>query len=333
MKRLISGIQPSGLITIGNYLGAIKNFVNLQDELEDCDILIFIADIHAITVTQDRIALRNNIRNLAALYLACGLNPKKVHLFVQSEVPMHNQLGFVFECNTPLGELERMTQYKDKKQRQVEGVNAGLLTYPALMAADILLYDANYVPIGEDQKQHLELTRNCGERFNSKYGDTFVIPEPLTPKIGARIMSLQSPEKKMSKSDNNPKGYIGLLEEPNVIRNKIKAAVTDLEGAIRFDKVNKPGISNLLTIYSALSGISIQDLEEKYKDSNYQSFKNDLADVVLETVLPIQERFNQLIKSEELDQILDEGRDYASKIAYKKIMKVYQKIGLTRRKK
>ncbi len=333
MKRLISGIQPSGLITLGNYIGAIKNFVNLQDELEDCDILIFIADLHAITVPQQRVELRNNIRNLAALYIACGLDPKKVHLFVQSEIPMHNQLGYILECNTPLGELERMTQYKDKKQRQVEGVNTGLLTYPALMAADILLYDANYVPIGEDQKQHLELTRNCGERFNSKYGDTFVIPEPLTAKIGARIMSLQSPDKKMSKSDNNPKGYIGLLEDPNVIRNKIKAAITDLDGTIKYDKENKPGISNLITIYSALSDITILELEEKYKDSNYQNFKSDLADIVIQTITPIQEKFNLLINSNELDDILDEGRDYASKIAYKKVMKVYQKIGLTRRKK
>ncbi|MFI3329026.1 MAG: tryptophan--tRNA ligase [bacterium] len=332
MKRIISGIQPSGVITIANYIGAIKNFVKLQNENLDDEILVFIADLHAITVQQDKTALRNNVRTLAALYVACGLDPKKVKLFIQSEIPSHNQLGYIMECNTVLGELERMTQYKDKKQKQTQGIGAGLLIYPSLMAADILLYDANFVPVGEDQKQHLELTRDLGERFNNRYGDTFVIPEPLIAKVGAKIMSLTSPDKKMSKSDENPKGYISMLDDPNVIKNKIKGAVTDLDTKIVYDKENKPGISNLLTIYSCITNISIKDLENKYKDSNYSNFKNDLVEVVLNEILPIQERYKELIKSKELDLILDEGRDYANNIAYKKINKVYNKVGLGRKR-
>lgn len=332
MKRIISGIQPSGIITIANYIGAIKNFVKLQNEHPDYDILVFIADLHAITVQQDKTTLRNNIKTLAALYVACGLDPKKVKLFIQSEVASHNQLGYVMECNTVLGELERMTQYKDKKQKQTQGIGAGLLIYPSLMAADILLYDADFVPVGEDQKQHLELTRDLGERFNNRYGDTFVIPEPLIAKVGAKIMSLTSPEKKMSKSDENPKGYISMLDDVNVIKNKIKGAVTDLDTKIIYDKENKPGISNLLTIYSCISNISIKDLEEKYKNSNYSNFKNDLVEVVLNEIVPIQERYKELIKSKELDLILDEGRDYANNIAYKKMNKVYNKVGLGRKR-
>ncbi len=332
MKRIISGIQPSGVITLANYIGAIKNFVKLQNENPDYEILVFIADLHAITVTQDKTALRNNIKTLAALYIACGLDPKKVKLFIQSEIPAHNQLGYVMECNTHIGELERMTQFKDKKGKQVQGIGAGLLVYPSLMAADILLYDADMVPVGEDQKQHLELTRDLAERFNNKYGETFVVPDPLISKVGARIMSLTSPEKKMSKSDENPKGYISMLDDLNVIKNKIKGAVTDLDTKIVFDKENKPGISNLLTIYSCLADISIKDLEEKYKESNYSNFKQDLVDVVIDTIKPIQDKYQELIKSKELDLILDEGRDYANNIAYKKISKVYNKVGLGRKR-
>ena len=205
MKRLLSGIQPTGVVTLGNYLGAIKNFVKLQNELEDIDFLVFIADLHAITVPQNKTELRKNIKTLAALYIACGLDPKKVHLFVQSEVIEHTMLGYMLECNTYIGELERMTQYKDKKVKQIEGVSSSLLTYPVLMAADILLYDSDLVPVGEDQKQHLELTRNIAIRFNNKYGETFVVPEPYIAKQGARVMSLTDPTKKMSKSDPNPK--------------------------------------------------------------------------------------------------------------------------------
>ena len=330
--RLISGIQPSGTITLGNYLGAIKNFVKLQEELVDTDILVFIADLHAITVSQDKQALRKNIKSLAAIYLACGLDPNKVHIFIQSEVPAHNQLGWVMECNSYIGELERMTQFKDKKVKQVAGVSAGLLTYPSLMAADILLYDANLVPVGVDQKQHLELTRNLAERFNTKYGETFIVPEPYIAKTGAKIMSLVDPEKKMSKSDENPKSYISLLDELPVIIKKIKSAVTDSDATIKYDLENKPGISNLLTIYSCISGLSIPELEAKYANSNYAEFKNDLANVVAGEIEPIQKRYNELINSKELDEILDNGRDYANYLANRKLSKVYNKVGLGRKR-
>lgn len=332
MKRLVSGIQPSGNITLGNYLGAIKNFVKLQDEIEDCEFFIFIADLHAITVPQEKEKLRANIKNLAALYVACGLDPKKVHLFIQSEVAPHSMLGYIMECTGYIGEMERMTQYKDKKVKQVQGVSCSLLTYPALMAADILLYDANYVPVGEDQKQHLELTRNLAERFNQKYGETFVVPEAYIAKEGAKIMSLIEPTKKMSKSDPNPKGYIALLDDINVAKKKIKSAVTDSEGTIAYDKEQRPGISNLLTIYSCLSDMKIDDICKKYEGKGYAEFKEDLANLVESTLTPIQERYKELVNSKELDEILDEGRDYAEKVAFKKLSKVYNKIGLGRKR-
>lgn len=329
--RLISGIQPSGTITLGNYLGAIQNFVKLQEENDDIDILFFVADLHAITVPQDRQALRTNIKSLAALYIACGIRPDKAHIFIQSEVPTHNQLGWVLECNSYIGELERMTQYKDKKAKQVQGVSAGLLTYPALMAADILLYDADLVPVGLDQKQHLELTRDLAERFNSKYGETFVVPKPYIPQTGAKIMSLTEPTKKMSKSDDNPKSYISLLDDIPTIKKKIKSAVTDSDTSIRYDEEHKPGISNLLTIYSCITNSSITKIEEKYQNSTYAEFKNDLAELVAAKIEPIQIRYKELLQSKELDTILDEGRDYASYLANKKIKKVYQKVGLGRK--
>jgi tryptophanyl-tRNA synthetase len=330
--RLISGIQPSGNITLGNYLGAIKNFLKYQDDSSIDDILVFIADLHAITVPQDKTALRANIKSLAALYIACGLDPNRVKVFIQSEVPAHTALGWIMQCNGYIGELERMTQFKDKKERQVAGVTSGLLTYPALMAADILLYDADIVPTGLDQKQHLELTRNLAERFNSKYGETFVVPAPVIAKSGAKIRSLTEPTKKMSKSDPNPKAYIALLDDINVAKKKIKSAVTDSDGKIKFDEENKPGISNLLTIYSCISNLSIEELEEKYKDSNYATFKEDLSNVVAELLTSIQSKYNTLLKSKELDEILDQGRDYANYLANKKINKIYNKVGLGRKR-
>ena len=333
MPRLVSGIQPTGNITLGNYLGAIKNFVKLQDELSEHEFFIFIADLHAITIFQDREKLRKNIKSLAALYLACGLRKDRVNLFIQSEVPMHSQLGYIMECNGMLGELERMTQYKDKKVKQVAGVSVGLLTYPCLMAADILLYDADIVPVGQDQTQHLELTRDLAERFNNRYGDTFVIPNGYKAKAGAKIMSLIEPTKKMSKSDENPKAYISLLDDINVIRNKIKGAVTDLDTKVKYDPENKPGISNLLTIYQAITSKDMKDIEEEFKDSNYQQFKEKVAEVVIEEIKPIQQRYNEYLTSKELDEILDAGRDAAIKAGYKKIAKVYQKIGLGRKQK
>ncbi len=331
--KLISGIQPSGNITLGNYLGAIKNFVKLQDNPDVTDFLIFVADLHAITVPQDKQALRKNIRSLVATYLACGLNPEKVKIFIQSEVPAHPQLGWILQCNGYIGELERMTQYKDKKERQTQGVSVGLLTYPSLMAADILLYDADAVPVGQDQKQHLELTRTLAERFNNKYGDTFVVPEPFIPEAGAKIMSLAEPTKKMSKSDPNPKGYIALLDDINVIKKKIKSAITDSDGKIAYDPVNKPGVANLLTIMSCCSGSSISDLVEKYKDSNYANFKEDVANAVVAEIEPIQAKYNEIINSDYLDKVLDEGRDYAIYFSNRKIQKVYNKVGLGRKTK
>lgn len=330
--RFLSGIQPSGNITLGNYLGAVKNFVKLQNENQFTDFLIFIADLHAITVPQDKTALRKNIRSLVALYLACGLDPNKVHIFIQSEVPAHAELGWVMQCNGYIGELERMTQYKDKKEKMVGGVSVGLLTYPSLMAADILLYDADLVPTGIDQKQHLELTRDLAMRFNSKYGETFNIPSPYIPKDGSKIMSLVDPTKKMSKSDSNPKAYIALLDDLNSIRKKIKSAITDSDGTIKYDVENKPGVSNLLTILSCVSGKPIDELVNLYQDSNYQKFKEDVAEAVIKEIEPIQQKYNELINSNVIDEVLDQGRDYANYLANKKLNKVYNKIGLGRKR-
>ena len=330
--RFLSGIQPSGNLTLGNYIGAVKQFVKLQDHPDFTDFIVFIADMHAITVPQDKQALRKSIRSLAAIYLACGLDPSKVHIFIQSEVHQHAELAWVLECNSYIGELERMTQFKDKKEKQVAGVSAGLLTYPSLMAADILLYDADVVPVGKDQKQHLELTRTLAERFNNKYGETFVVPEPFIAPTGAKIMSLVEPEKKMSKSDPNPKGYISLLDDLAVIKKKIKSAVTDSDGTIKYDVDNKPGISNLLTILSCCTNTPIKDLEEKYKDSNYATFKDDVANAVVAELEPIQAKYNELINSDEIDRVLDEGRDYASYLARKKLDKVYNQVGLGRKR-
>ena len=332
MKRLVSGIQPTGQLTLGNYIGAIRQFVALQDELEDTEFFIFIADLHAITTPQEKTALRKAIKSVAALYVACGLDPNKVNLFIQSEIPEHASLGYVMESTAYVGEMERMTRYKDKRLKQSDGIRASLLTYPALMAADILLYDADIVPIGDDQKQHLELTRNLAERFNNLYGETFVVPEGFYPKTGRRIKTLVDPLKKMSKSDDNQKAYVLLLDDLNVIKNKIKGAVTDSDRTIRYDIKEKPGISNLLTIYASLTNQSISSIVKKYEGMNYAQFKSDLAEIVVQTIKPIQERYQQLIKDPILDDILDKGRDRAKAIAYKKMFKVYKRIGLGRSK-
>ncbi len=329
MKRIFSGIQPSGSVTLGNYVGAMKQFVELQNEYE-C--FFCIVDLHAITVPQDRLALRKNIKTLAALYLAVGLDPEKATIFIQSEVPAHAQAGWILQCNSYIGELERMTQFKDKSAGK-EGVLAALLTYPPLMAGDILLYNADLVPVGEDQKQHIELTRDLAERFNKKYNDIFTIPEISLPKEGARIMSLQDPTKKMSKSDPNKKATIAILDDPKQIEKNIKSAVTDSEGIVRYDKANKPGVANLMSIYSIFSGKSYDDIESMYEGKGYGDFKSDLAEVVLAEILPIQERFNNLIDSEELDEILDRGAERANKEASKMIQKMYNGMGLGRKRK
>ena len=328
MKTIFSGIQPSGMITIGNYIGALKQFVALQNEY-NC--YFCIVDQHAITVPQDPKTLQKNIRSLAALYLAVGLDPNKATLFIQSEVPAHAQAAWMLQCISYIGELERMTQFKDKSAGK-EAVSAGLLTYPPLMAADILLYSADLVPVGDDQKQHIELTRDLAERFNKKYNDIFTIPEIHLPKVGARIMSLQEPTKKMSKSDPNQKGFISMLDEPKQIEKKIKSAVTDSDGVVKFDKENKPGISNLMSIYSIFGNISIEDLEKKYDGKGYGEFKTDLAEVVIKALQPIQDRYKQLIDSVELDDILDEGAEKAALVANKMLRKMENAMGLGRKR-
>ncbi|MED4163269.1 tryptophan--tRNA ligase [Halalkalibacterium halodurans] len=328
-KTVFSGIQPSGTLTLGNYLGAMKHFVSLQ---EDYNCYFCIVDQHAITVPQDRLKLRENIRSLAALYLAVGIDPSKATLFIQSEVPAHAQLGWMMQCVSYIGELERMTQFKDKSDGK-EAVSASLLTYPPLMAADILLYHTNIVPVGEDQKQHLELTRDLAERFNKKYNDIFTIPEVQIPKVGARIMSLNDPSKKMSKSNPNPKSYISMLDDEKTITKKIKSAVTDSDGIVKFDKENKPAISNLLSIYSLCKGASIEEVEAQFVGKGYGEFKESLAQVVIDTLKPIQERYEQLIQSEELDHILDQGADKANRVARKTLEKAERAMGLGRKRR
>lgn len=329
MKTIFSGIQPSGTITLGNYIGALSQFVELQDEF-NC--YFCIVDQHAITVPQDRLVLRNNIRSLAALYVAVGIDPAKVTLFIQSEVPAHAQGAWMMQCISYIGELERMTQFKDKSAGK-DGVSAALLTYPPLMAADILLYGTDIVPVGEDQKQHLELTRDLAERFNKKYNDILTIPEVRIPKVGARIMSLQEPTKKMSKSDSNKKATITLLDEPSAIIKKIKSAVTDSEGIVKFDRENKPGVSNLLSIYSILSGETIEGIEHKYEGKGYGDFKADLAEVVVNTLKPIQDKYHDLMNSSELDNILDLGAEKANKVANKMVKKMENAMGLGRKRR
>ncbi|WP_297992663.1 tryptophan--tRNA ligase [Anoxybacillus sp.] len=326
MKTIFSGIQPSGVITLGNYIGAMKQFVELQ---HDYNCYFCIVDQHAITVPQDRLALRKNIRSLAAFYLAVGIDPNKSTLFIQSEVPAHAQAGWILQCIAYIGELERMTQFKDKSAGK-EAVSAGLLTYPPLMAADILLYSTDIVPVGEDQKQHIELTRDLAERFNKRYGDIFTIPEA---RIGARIMSLTDPTKKMSKSDPNQKSYITLLDDAKTIEKKVKSAVTDSEGVIRYDKENKPGVSNLLTIYSILADEPIEQLEERYAGKGYGEFKADVAQVIIDALTPIQEKYYELMESTKLDDILDEGAEKANRVASKMLKKMENAIGLGRKRK
>jgi tryptophanyl-tRNA synthetase len=329
MKTIFSGIQPSGTITLGNYIGAMKQFTELQHEY-NC--YFCVVDQHAITVQQDKMQLRKNIKSLAALYIACGIDPEKSTLFIQSEVPAHAQAGWILQCVTYIGELERMTQFKDKSHGK-EAVSAGLLTYPPLMAADILLYGTDLVPVGEDQKQHLELTRNLAERFNNKYNDIFTVPEVRLPKVGARVMSLQDPLKKMSKSDANQKAFITLLDDPKQIEKKIKSAVTDSDGIVKYDKENKPGVSNLLSIYSILEDISIVELEQKYEGKGYGEFKGDLAQVVINAIKPIQDRYYELIDSDELDDILDSGAEKANRAARKMLMKMEKAMGLGRKER
>jgi len=326
MKRILTGLQPTGVITLGNYIGAIKQMTQLQDKYES---IIFIADMHAITIPQDREKLPNKIRSLVALYLACGIDPNKNIIFIQSENPYHANVSWLLECNTYYGELSRMTQFKDKSMKN-QNFTSGLLTYPVLMAADILIYDTNYVPVGIDQKQHVELARDIAIRFNKKYGDTFKIPEPFINTIGTKINDLQEPTKKMSKSSENQKGVICLLDDEKTIRKKIMSATTDSDMEIIYNKDTKPGISNLINIYASLSNLSIKEVEEKFKGYNYGNFKKEVADLVVNELMTIQEKYNKIINSSELDKILDEGKNKTTLIAKAKYEELKTKIGLGR---
>lgn len=328
MAVIFSGIQPSGELTLGNYLGALRNFLDYQD---DNECYYCIVNQHAITVPQDPKALFENTRRLAALYLAVGLDPKKATLFVQSEVPEHALLGWVTTTISYVGELERMTQYKDKSQKRGDSIPAGLLTYPPLMAADILLYQTNFVPVGEDQRQHMELTRDLAQRFNRVYGEVFTIPEIKTGVGGARVMSLQEPTKKMSKSDDNQWATIRLLDDADTIVKKIKRAQTDSENSVHYDKDNKPGISNLMGIYNAITRESYDTIQARYEGKGYGTFKKDVADLLVDTLRPIHERYNELIGSPELDTILDEGAQKAHEVAAKTYRQVQLAMGLHRK--
>lgn len=325
-EKVFSGVQPSGIPTIGNYIGAMKGFVDLQDSY---DAIYSVVNQHAITVPQDPKLLKQMTRQLAALYLAIGIDPKKAILFVQSDVPAHAQMAWIIQCMTGLGELERMTQFKDKARKQ-EAVNAGLLAYPTLMVGDIVLYDANFVPVGDDQKQHLELTRNFVDRFNSRFGDNLLVkPEPLIPEEGGRIMSLQDPTSKMSKSDTNTKAFVSMLDTPKQITKKIKSAVTDSIGEVNYDKENQPAVANLLQIFASFSGKSIDSIVSDYSGQGYGNFKGDLADLVVSTIEPIQERYESLLTSSDLDDILQDGAKRASAIAESTLSRIEKAIGLT----
>lgn len=324
MKTIFSGIQPSGVLTIGNYLGAMRQFVELQN---DHDCYFCIVDHHAITVPQDPTQLKEHIRSLAALYIASGIDPSKATLFVQSDVSAHAELGWMLQSMTYMGELERMTQFKDKSEGR-NAVSSALFTYPTLMAADILLYQANIVPVGDDQTQHLELTRDVAERFNNRFGNTFTIPDIKIPEIGARIMSLQEPTKKMSKSDDNVRGFISMLDTPKQMEKKIKSAVTDSEGIVAYDLENKPGVSNLLSLYSALTNQTIDAAVAHFSGKQYGDFKAEVANTVVETLIPIQERYNELIHSTELDDILTKGAQKAKSVANETLNKTKKKMGL-----
>ena len=323
MKKMVSGIKPSGPLTLGNYIGALRNFVNYQDEFQ---LFVFIANLHCITVYQEPKELETNLKDAVALYLACGLNPEKATIFLQSDVKEHAQLGFILSCNAYLGELNRMTQYKDKKDEPA--LTVGFYTYPTLMAADILLYQPDYVPVGEDQKQHVELTRDIAERFNQRYQDTFKVPEPLIGKVGARIMSLSDPLKKMSKSDESDKGVIYLLDDLTRVRKKIMSAITDSINEINYDPIKQPGVSNLLVILSSLNNEPIENIVSRLKGQGYGNLKKEVADVVVATLQEIQNNYHEIINSDLINKTLKDGKEKASLIAQETLAIVQNKIGL-----
>ena len=324
-KSILSGIQPSGELTLGSYLGAIKNW---GARAEEYDCYYFMADLHTITVRQNPADLRRRTLTQLAAYIACGLDPEKNVLFIQSHVPAHAQLAWVLDCYTMFGELSRMTQFKDKSAKNADNINAGLFTYPALMAADILLYQADLVPVGEDQKQHVEICRDIATRFNNLYGETFKLPEPYIPKTGARVMSLTSPDHKMSKSDHDQNGCVYLLEKPEDIMRKFKKAVTDSDACVRYAPKEKPGVSNLMQIYSACTGKSFEDIESEFAGRGYGDFKMAVGESVVETVRPIQEETSRLLADKAyLESVYRSGAERASYIANKTLRKVYKKVG------
>lgn len=323
-KRAFSGIQPSGEVTLGNYLGAIKNWVKFQD---DYDCIFSLVDLHTITVRQNPQKFHENIIKMYALFLACGIDPQKSIFFIQSHVKEHAELGWILQCYTQFGELSRMTQFKDKSQRHAENINAGLFAYPSLMAADILLYDANVVPVGEDQVQHVELTRDIAGRFNSLYGDIFTIPEAFVPKVGARVMSLQEPSKKMSKSDSNANSYILLLDTPDDILKKVKRSVTDSGSQVKFSGT-KTGIDNLIGIYSALTQKEIIEIEHEFENQGYGNFKVAVAEAIIETFKPIQNKYKDYIKNiDYIQKTFEDAQVRASLIAESTVKKVKKAIG------
>lgn len=322
---IFSGVQPSGTITLGNYIGAIRNFTLLE---KDYDCLFSVVDLHALTVRQVPADLRKRTLELAALYMAAGLDPEKNIIYCQSHVPQHAELAWILNCYTYMGELSRMTQFKDKSQKHADNINAGLFTYPVLMAADILLYQTNVVPVGADQKQHLEIARDIAQRFNSVYGDVFTIPEPYIPKETAKIMSLSDPTRKMSKSDPED-SLISLLDSEDNIRRKLKRAVTDSDGEIRFDMENKPGVSNLLSIYAALTAQKPEEAAAFFANQNYGQLKSAVTDVVIDALMPIQARYGDLMKNKDyLQQVLKNNAERAGKMAAHTLRKVYKKVGL-----
>ncbi len=327
MKKVsLTGLKPTGSLTLGNYIGSIKQMVDMQDEYKN---YLFIADMHAITVPVDREKLHKDIVDFITLYIACGIDPKKNVIYMQSDIEYIPSISWLLECNSYYGELSRMIQFKEKS-KQHANFSVGLLTYPVLMATDILVVDADYVPVGIDQKQHVELTRDIALRFNNKYGEVFKLPQPLGTDTGTKIMDLVDPTKKMSKTEDNPKGVIGLLDDVAVARKKIMSATTDSEMSIRFDPENKPGISNLINIYASLTDMDVASVEEKFKDSNYGNFKKCVADVVCEFLSDIQAKYNALLGSDELDKILKNGAEQVTKLSKEKFELMKKKIGLYR---
>ena len=330
MKRMLSGIKPTGQLTLGNYIGALCNFVKYQGDYE---MIAFIANLHCITSYQEPQELKKNLKDAVALYLACGLDPQKATIFLQTDVLEHAQLGYILSCNTYMGELNRMTQFKDKVAKGESNISAGMYTYPTLMSADILIYDADYVPVGEDQKQHVELTRDIASRFNNKYGDTFTVPEPLIAEVGARIMSLSNPSSKMSKSEESNKGCIYLLDDLALVRKKIMSAVTDDFAHVCFDPLQQPGISNLLQIHSSLSKEPVAEIVARFQDKGYGDLKKEVANVVCNELEKIQQRYKEITEANIIEQVLEEGATKARRMALNKLNKVQRKIGIEIRKR